>query len=132
MLPNTSDLLSPLTDAGLTVRVVDGNRLAVVPAERITDNLRQHIRLHKSELLALLAANDPHRQSVALEFHFCDGGGGVLIDHEDYESAVLDITERWGARIDLPDLITRLQSMDEAAKAEATRLIAQIKREGNP
>lgn len=125
-MTNSSNLLSPLTAAGLTVRVVNGDRLSVAPATRLTDDLRRHICQHKPELLALLVANDPQHQNVAIEFHFRAGGGGVLIDHDGYESAVLDITERWGDRIDLPDLIATLKGMDQAAQVEAAKLIERL------
>lgn len=125
-MKNSSDPLTPLVDAGLELRLVDGGRLSVVPAARLTDPLRQHIRAHKHELMAMLATNDTHHRSVAIEFHFRDGGGGILIDHDGFESAVLDITERWGDRIDLPDLIATLQGMDQAAQVEATKLIEKL------
>lgn len=52
---NTSDLLVPLMHAGLTVQIAEGKQLAITPAERLTDELRQYIRQHKDALLALLS-----------------------------------------------------------------------------
>ncbi len=51
------DLLSDLADAGLSV-TVEGDRLVVRPASRLTDDLRSALREAKSELLMLLAEND--------------------------------------------------------------------------
>lgn len=52
-----SDPLEPLIAAGLSVRLVDGNRLGVTPATRLTDAHRQHIHENKAELLTLLAGD---------------------------------------------------------------------------
>lgn len=41
---------------------------------------------------------------VILTYHFRGGGGGVLIDPDGPESAVRDLLERYGARLDLDEL----------------------------
>lgn len=41
---------------------------------------------------------------VILTYHFRDGGGGVLIDPEGPKSAVCDLLERYGDRLDLDEL----------------------------
>jgi hypothetical protein len=48
------ELLNGLLDAGLSVSLQDGERIAVRPPERLTDDLRRAIRGSKPELLALL------------------------------------------------------------------------------
>ena len=132
MLPNTSNLLQPLTSAGLTVRVVDGNRLAVVPADRLTHELRQHIRLHKSELLVLLAANDPHppapvHRSGVIRYQLMTGDKGTLIDPDGIESAIWSLGHTYGDRLDWLALVETLQGMGEAAQAEAEKLLERIR-----
>lgn len=47
------DLLRHIHDAGLSIRA-EGDRLVVSPRERLTDELREAIRTHKSELTAAL------------------------------------------------------------------------------
>lgn len=126
MLPNTSNLLLPLTDAGLTVHVVDGNRLAVVPADRLTHELRQHIRLHKSELLALLAANDPHppasiHESGVIQYRLLAGSGGILIDTDGIQSAIQTLRDQYGEKLDWLALVDALQGMGLAAQTEAMK-----------
>ena len=50
--------LDYLSEAGLAVEL-EGDRLRVTPADRITADLRQFVRAHRAELLAeLSAAND--------------------------------------------------------------------------
>jgi len=51
--------LDYLRRAGLAIEL-EGERLRVTPADRLTDAHRQYLRDHKAELLAeLIAANDP-------------------------------------------------------------------------
>ena len=50
------DLLARITAAGLTVEA-DGDRLLVRPRERLTVELRETIRSHNPELLALLTSD---------------------------------------------------------------------------
>lgn len=125
-----SALLTPLVNAGLTVRVA-GNRLAVVPAERITSDLRRYIIEHKEELLAQLAANDPHHdgpQCFAFPIRLIgQAGTGYLIDHDGPASAVADLLARYGDRLDLPALAEALRGMDDDARAEADKLISRMK-----
>lgn len=129
---NTSKLLTPLEEAGLMVRT-EGCRLVVFPADRITNKLRNYIIEHKSELMALLAANDPHHATRSIAFPvrlIGRDGTGYMIDHDGPVSAVADLLARYGDRLDVPALVDALRGMDDAAKAEADRLIAQIKMKG--
>ncbi|NBS17070.1 MAG: hypothetical protein EBT06_10505 [Gammaproteobacteria bacterium] len=53
---NTSNLLREIERDGFTVELIDGN-LAIRPASKLTDDLRQFIRSHKAEIvLALLSS----------------------------------------------------------------------------
>lgn len=47
------DILNLIRDSGLSL-TVDGARLIVMPAEKLTDELRTLIRVHKPEILAAL------------------------------------------------------------------------------
>ena len=127
-MQNSSDLLAPLTAAGLTVRVVNGDHLAVIPATRLTDDLRRHIRLHKPELLAMLAANEPyhlHSHGV-IQYRLLSGAGGVLIDPDGIESAIQTLRHQYGERLDWLTLIDTLKGMDQVAQVEATKLIKRL------
>jgi len=50
-----SDLLHSLTDDGFALHIVDGNRLSVTPAARLTGTLRAAIRQHRDALVELLS-----------------------------------------------------------------------------
>lgn len=55
-------LLADISAAGMVVSLTQDNKLKVTPARALTDELRNSIRLHKSELVGFLqrqAANDP-------------------------------------------------------------------------
>jgi hypothetical protein len=52
------ELLSDLERQGFTLIPLPEGKLAVKPADRITDDLRQHIRQRKNEVVALLTR--PH------------------------------------------------------------------------
>lgn len=54
----TAELLSTLADQGITLSA-EGNGIRVQPASQLTAVLRQAIRDHKGELLALLPAAEP-------------------------------------------------------------------------
>lgn len=54
---NASAIIENLTASGVTIQSQHG-QLIVTPANRLTDDQRTAIKAHKSELLALLAAND--------------------------------------------------------------------------
>jgi hypothetical protein len=59
------DLLAELADLGVTV-TVDGNRLVIRPASRLTDELRASLRAHKAELLtAATAPRDDTMTAIA-------------------------------------------------------------------
>ncbi|WP_348945738.1 hypothetical protein ABHF33_03915 [Chitinibacter sp. FCG-7] len=119
--------LAKLVGAGLCVSIKpDGNTLIVVPATKITPDIRQYIISHKAELLAELnAANDDY-QRVVLAFHLKNGKGGVLIDPDGVASAVSDLLGRYGERLDVLALVVTLQGMGESAKTEAARLIERL------
>lgn len=51
-----STVLEPLIAAGVTAAIRYDGRIVVSPAERITDALDAHIRNHRDELIAALAA----------------------------------------------------------------------------
>ena len=54
---NALELVHILQRQGFTLISLPEGKLAVKPADRITDDLRQHIRQCKAEVLALLASN---------------------------------------------------------------------------
>ena len=66
------DLLDNLADAGLSV-TVDGDRLVIRPASKLTDHLRGALREAKPELLALLSAPLPKRTCLACTHHLRRG-----------------------------------------------------------
>ena len=51
------ELLADLAGAGLSI-ILDGDRLVIRPASRLTDDMRSALREAKSELLMLLAHNN--------------------------------------------------------------------------
>ena len=53
------DLLLQLYGAGFTLALADGGGIRITPAGALTDDLRQEIRTHKPELIALLTAPAP-------------------------------------------------------------------------
>jgi hypothetical protein len=53
-----------LKERGLTARV-DGKRIRVSPAGQITDDVRAHIKAHRLEIIAELAANDGETRRAA-------------------------------------------------------------------
>lgn len=55
---NAIELVDSLREQGFTLTLLSEGRLSVRPADLITDELRQHIRQCKSEVLELL--NRPH------------------------------------------------------------------------
>lgn len=129
---NTSELLTPLTAAGLSVRLVNGNQLAIEPAAQLTRDLRQHIRLHKSELLALLAANDPHppapvHRSGVIRYQLMTGANGTLIDPDGIKSAIDTLCQQYGERLDWLALVETLQGLGETAQAEAKKLLERMR-----
>lgn len=54
------ELLAELAGAGLTV-AVDGDRLLVKPASKLTDDVRASLRAAKAEVLAALRATRPYK-----------------------------------------------------------------------
>lgn len=61
-------IMQTCLDAGLSVRLGDGGALLVTPAAAITPELREVIRRHRSELLALLLT----KAVIAAAMHRCD------------------------------------------------------------
>lgn len=55
---NAVELVHTLQRQGFTLIPLPEGRLAVKPADRITDDLRQHIRQCKAEMLTLLAQRE--------------------------------------------------------------------------
>ena len=53
-----------LKERGLTARV-DGKRIRVSPAGRISDDVRAYIKAHRLEIIAELAANDGESRRAA-------------------------------------------------------------------
>lgn len=128
-MKNFSDLLAPLTAAGLSVRLVEGNRLAVVPAANLTDSLRQHIRIHRAELLSILAANEPEylQNHGVIQYRLLSGAGGVLIDPDGIESAIQTLRDQYGQHLDWMTMIDTLKGMNQTAQIEAEKLIKKMK-----
>lgn len=61
-------VLADLTTRGVALQV-EGSILRAIPSGRLTDELRQAIRTHKTELMVLVAANDvgtPHHRGIAV------------------------------------------------------------------
>lgn len=56
---NASDLLHSLSADGFSLHIVDGGRLSVTPAARLTDQLRFLIRQHRDALVDLLSSRTP-------------------------------------------------------------------------
>lgn len=54
--------LATLRDAGLTLEVVDGDRLRVMPAARLTPELRAVVKEHKAALVAAVRTRDRWRR----------------------------------------------------------------------
>ncbi len=54
--------LATLRDAGLTLEIVDGDRLRVTPAARLTPELRLLVTEHKQKLVAAVRTRDRWRR----------------------------------------------------------------------
>jgi len=54
-----TELLSELQHQGFTLAPLPEGKLVVKPAERLTDALREQLRQHKAEVLALLSKPSP-------------------------------------------------------------------------
>jgi hypothetical protein len=81
-----SELVDTLQRQGFTLIPLPEGKLAVKPADRITDDLRQHIRQCKAEVLALLI--HPHINvrgelivpfDSDLKYHWWNGGQSILM-----------------------------------------------------
>lgn len=58
---HSKNLMAQLRDAGVTITLIENDRIEVRPSERLDDQLRALIRENKKELIAsLFAANQPH------------------------------------------------------------------------
>lgn len=100
-----------LNECGLNVRTDDG-ALIVEPRHLITDTLRNYIRAHKTEIIAALMDDLPDvgpQMRAAIPFRLANGQGGVLIDPFGPLSAMRDLIDRYGARLDLEDLHERFE-----------------------
>lgn len=80
-----------LHDHGLSAKV-NGKRLVVSPASRLTPDVRQYIKAHRLELLAELAANDgqerrSHWQIVLTGKPICIMIGEPMTETEALEAA---------------------------------------------
>src|SRR5262245_39080226 len=81
-----TELLSDLKQQGFTLIPLAGGKLGVKPADRLTEELRQHLRERKGELLALLRAQPylNERQELIIPFvadpkyHWWKAGGMSL------------------------------------------------------
>jgi hypothetical protein len=121
-----SAALAVLSQAGLRVTVKpDGVSIGVLPAEKITADLRQFIIKHKAEILAeIQAANTP--QSGVIRYQLNNGSAGTVIDSEGVQSAVNTLVQHYVGKLDIPALIDPLLLMGDAAQAEANKLIQRI------
>lgn len=98
------DLLAGLTAAGIRVEV-DGARLLVGPADRLTDRHRDELREHKAEVLALLA--EPARP------YRLDAADAWTDDQiERFRARVRRLLALGFARTDAEDLAERLHLRD--------------------
>lgn len=62
------ELVNLLADRGFSLHV-EGDRLAVSPASRLTDDIRKAIRAHKAELLELLRRDTWERVTLVWPAH---------------------------------------------------------------
>jgi hypothetical protein len=106
-----------LHECGLHLRAANG-RLIVEPRHLLTDTLRDYIRLHRAEIMATLPAGP-----AVVHFSLIGGGGGTVIDPGGRFSALQDLLERYGARLDLDALQA---SFDALAEQEARALILRL------
>ena len=100
-----------LHECGLSVRV-DGGSLIVEPRHLITDTVRHYIRTHKAGIIAALQDEPPEsdlQMRSVVPFRLQDGRGGVVIDPQGPLSALRDLIERYGGRLDLDDLQERFE-----------------------
>ena len=100
--------LKYLQEQDVSVRLVGDGRMAVTG--NLTDDTRRYIRIHKAELLReLAAANDSIQRRTVLPFKLdaSQGGntGGVVISDNDLVTCAQALFERYGARLDLDDLL---------------------------
>ena len=121
-----------LQEAGVALTLAAPDRLAATG--RLTDDARQYIREHKAELLReLAAANDqpklPRRTILHFRLTSTEGGnaGGSIISDDEIEALVLELVERYGARLDLDELLERVRERfaivaESAPDAEALRV----------
>ncbi len=95
-----ADLLRAVTAAGVTLRV-DGDRLALRPASRLSPDLLAEVRRLKPELIALLralVANDPLERRARELLEEAKGTHGVTITDEEGALAYYRAVARLVAR----------------------------------
>jgi hypothetical protein len=80
------ELVDILQRQGFTLLPLPEGKLAVKPADRLTDDLRQHIRQRKDEIVTLLVSNRPYinaRGELIIPFdcdpkyHYWKGGQSI-------------------------------------------------------
>ena len=69
-----TNLLESIREAGLNLSLLPGGLLKVLPAEKITDEIRHTIRQHKAELVSLLSGDQeaplPHGGLLPDDYEF--------------------------------------------------------------
>ena len=71
-------LLRHLHNAGFTLALADGGGIRITPAGALTDDLRQEIRTHKPELIALLTEPAPAIATPVIALPADEPGAAVM------------------------------------------------------
>lgn len=128
-----AEIVREVLATGATIRA-DGDALKIRPASLVPPMLLDRVKAHKAELLReLTAANDPPKPPGRAILHFrltgARGGnaGGTVIADGEVDALVLELVERYGARLDLDDLLERVRerfaiAAESAPDAEALRV----------
>jgi hypothetical protein len=95
---NIEIILKTALTLGVTL-YIGGGKLLAQPASRLTIELREAIKSHKTELIELLT-NKPKRAIV--QFKLIDGHGGTVIgDSNDTTETLIDVLRgKFGNRLD--------------------------------
>lgn len=92
---NATQIIEYAESAGMKL-VTDGHKITVYNADRLTDDLRQEIRLHKPEIIRLLSANDDRLTNSEIADLLREACSGIEIDPQQFwafldESDIADI-----------------------------------------
>ena len=92
---NAEKIIECTRGAGMRMEV-QGEKLMVYNTDRLTDELRQEIRLHKPEIIRLLSANDDRLTDLEIADLLREACSGIEIDPQQFwafldESDIADI-----------------------------------------